>query len=179
MHIDFTQSPYNPQTKGWDIRKLTLINHGFNRYIKAGAKRHNISSGDLMPKTQNIIKRGQLRAFRYELPGGWKVIAGKTDADNDLLTFKIAKPDDWWFHVRGMAGSHIILVSRQDEKPDSKTLKQAAAVAAYHSKAREGGTVAVSCTRARYVKKPSDAKPGTVQIRKETVYKVRPALPET
>jgi predicted ribosome quality control (RQC) complex YloA/Tae2 family protein len=129
--------------------------------------------------TQNIIRRGRPRVYQYELPGGWKVIAGKTDADNDLLTFKIAKPDDWWFHVRGTAGSHVILASRPDEKPDSKTLKRAAAVAAYHSKAREGGVVAVSCTRARYVKKPSDAKPGTVEIRKESVFKVRPALPET
>jgi predicted ribosome quality control (RQC) complex YloA/Tae2 family protein len=132
-----------------------------------------------MPINQNIIKRGRPSVFQYELPDGWQVIAGKTDTDNDLLTFKIAKSDDWWFHVRGMSGSHVILVSRPDEKPDSKTLKRAAAVAAYHSKAREGGVVAVSCTRARYVKKPGDAKPGTVEIRKEKVLKVRPALPET
>ncbi len=132
-----------------------------------------------MPVGENIINRGRPRVYQYELPGGWKVIAGKTDSDNDLLTFKIAKPNDWWFHVRGTAGSHVILVSRPDEKPDNKTLKQAAAVAAYHSKAREGGVIAVSYTRARYVKKPRDAKPGTVEIRKEKVFKVRPALPET
>ena len=56
-------------------------------------------------------------------------------------------------------------------------LKMAAAIAAYHSKARQGGVVPVSATRARYVTKPHGAKPGTVQIRKEIVLKVRPALP--
>ncbi|MBW1646332.1 MAG: fibronectin-binding domain-containing protein, partial [Deltaproteobacteria bacterium] len=56
-------------------------------------------------------------------------------------------------------------------------LRQAAAIAAWHSKARQGGTVAVSCTKAKYVGKPRGAKPGTVQIRRETVLKVKPALP--
>lgn len=106
-------------------------------------------------------------------------MAGKTDTDNDQLTFKTAQPDDWWFHVRGTAGSHVILVSRRGKVPDNKTLKQAAAIAAYHSKAREAGIVSVSCTRARYVKKPRHVKPGTVEIRKESVFKVRPSLPET
>jgi predicted ribosome quality control (RQC) complex YloA/Tae2 family protein len=146
--------------------------------MKVVAERHNISSDDLMTTTQKTIERGLPRVYQYELPGGWRVIAGKTDTDNDLLTFKIAKPHDWWFHVRGTAGSHVILMSRPDEKPDNKTLKRAASIAAYHSKAREGGVVAVSCTLARYVKKPSDVKPGTVEIRKESVFKVRPALPE-
>jgi predicted ribosome quality control (RQC) complex YloA/Tae2 family protein len=56
-------------------------------------------------------------------------------------------------------------------------LKAAAAIAAYHSKARNAGVVPVSCTRAQNVSKPRGAKPGTVQIRKETTIKVRPGLP--
>jgi predicted ribosome quality control (RQC) complex YloA/Tae2 family protein len=75
-----------------------------------------------------------------------------------------------------MPGSHVILRARPDEDPDRETLKRAAAVAAFHSKARKGGIVAVSCTRARYVKKPMGARPGTVQIRKEIVFKVQPGL---
>jgi len=115
------------------------------------------------------------RLLEYELPGGWKVLVGRTDADNDRLSLKVARPDDWWFHVRGMPGSHVVLQCPADEDPDRETLKRAAAIAAYHSKAREGGVVAVSCTRARYVTKPRGAKAGTVQIRKEVVLKVRPA----
>jgi len=113
----------------------------------------------------------------YQLPGRWTVLVGKTDADNDRLSLKVAHPDDWWFHVRGMPGSHVILRVEEGREPDRETLKLAAAIAAYHSKAREGGVVAVSYTRARYVTKPRGAKPGTVEIRKESVLKVRPGLP--
>ncbi len=114
----------------------------------------------------------------YLLEGGWTVWAGKNDADNDRLSLKIARSDDWWFHVRGMPGSHVLLRVEPGQEPDRETLKRAAAVAAYHSKARTGGVVAVTGTLARYVTKPRGAKPGTVAIRKETLFKVRPAVPE-
>ena len=123
-----------------------------------------------------MTERVQHNIYEYELPGGWKVLAGKTDADNDFLSLKMAKPNDYWFHVRGMPGSHVILRAKPNEDPDRETLKRAAAVAAFHSKARNGGIVAVSCTRGRYVTKPRGAKPGSVQIRKESVFKVRPGL---
>ena len=90
----------------------------------------------------------------------------------------MAKPNDFWFHVRGMPGSHVVLRAKPNEDPDRETLKRAAAVAAFHSKARRGGVVSVSCTRARYVTKPKGAKPGSVHIRKESVFKIRPGLPE-
>jgi predicted ribosome quality control (RQC) complex YloA/Tae2 family protein len=122
-------------------------------------------------------REGDPRVYRYELPGGWIVLAGRTDSDNDRLSLEVAGPRDWWFHVRGMPGSHVILRAKPDEEPGRDLLKQAAAVAAYHSKARSGGVVAVSFTLARFVTKPGRTKPGTVQIRKERVLKVRPALP--
>jgi predicted ribosome quality control (RQC) complex YloA/Tae2 family protein len=118
------------------------------------------------------------RLLHYTLPGGWTVLVGRTDADNDRLSLHIAKPNDWWFHIRGMPGSHVLLLARPGDDPDRATLKRAAAVAAYHSKARTAGLVAVSCTRARYVTKPRDAPPGTVQIRKEIILKVRPEAPQ-
>lgn len=121
----------------------------------------------------------ETRLHEYELAGGWKVLVGRTDRDNDRLSIKLAGPDDWWFHVRGMPGSHVLLVARPGEEPDRDTLKQAAAIAAWHSKARSGGLTAVSCTRARFVTKPRGARPGTVHIRKESVLKVRPALPDS
>lgn len=120
----------------------------------------------------------EVTVYEYELPGGWKVLAGKTDEDNDTLSIRLAHPEDWWFHVRGMPGSHVLLRHRPDEEPDRETLKGAAAIAAYHSKAREGGMVSVSCTRAKNVTKPRGAKPGTVTIRRESLLKVRPGIPE-
>jgi predicted ribosome quality control (RQC) complex YloA/Tae2 family protein len=116
--------------------------------------------------------------LRCALPGGWQILVGRSDADNDRLSVRLAKPNDWWFHVRGMPGSHVLLRARPGDDPDRATLKRAAAIAAYYSKARTAGVVSVSCTRARYVTKPRDAPQGTVQIRKEVVLKVRPAAPE-
>jgi predicted ribosome quality control (RQC) complex YloA/Tae2 family protein len=113
----------------------------------------------------------------YRLPGGWTVLAGKTDADNDRLSLWVARPNDWWFHVRGMPGSHVILHHEAGLEPPRAILKLAAAIAAWHSKARGGGVTAVSGTPARNVSKPRGAKPGSVSIRREIVFKVRPELP--
>ena len=114
------------------------------------------------------------RLIEYALPGGWRVLVGKTESDNDRLSLEVARPDDWWLHVRGMPGSHVVLQGPPGVEADRATLKLAASIAAWHSKARTGGLVAVSATRARNVTKPRGARPGTVQIRKEEVLKVRP-----
>lgn len=116
------------------------------------------------------------KLYRYLLPGGWEVWAGKTDDDNDRLSLRLARANDWWFHVRGMPGSHVLLRVEEVE-PDRETLERAAAIAAYHSKARSGGRVAVSGTLAKNVSKPKGAKPGTVSIKRERVFKVKPELP--
>lgn len=116
------------------------------------------------------------KLYRYLLPGGWEVWAGKTDDDNDRLSLRLARANDWWFHVRGMPGSHVLL-RVEDIEPDRETLERAAAIAAHHSKARSGGRVAVSGTLAKNVSKPKGAKPGTVSIKRERVFKVKPELP--
>ncbi len=115
------------------------------------------------------------RVIMYTLPDGWQVLVGRTDADNDYLSFRVARPADWWFHVRGLPGSHVLLQGPPDAEPDRPTLERAAAIAAYHRKARHAGVVPVSGTHARDVTKPRGAKAGTVQIRHERVFKVRPA----
>ena len=116
------------------------------------------------------------RIFHYELPGGWLLLVGATAADNDILSTTIAAPDDWWFHVEAVPGSHVILQAKQGEEPARDTLRQAAAVAAYHSKARHAGTIPVYCTRARYVHKPRGVKTGTVEVARGTLLKVAPDI---
>lgn len=115
--------------------------------------------------------------WKYTLPGGWEVLAGKTNADNDLLSLRVAKASDLWFHVHGLPGSHVILRGPEGESPSNDLVKAAAAVAAWHSKARNAGTVPVSCTEAKNVSKPRGAEPGSVCIKREKTVKVRPALP--
>ena len=120
----------------------------------------------------------RLHEYRLDDPAGgegWVVLVGRSEQDNDRLSLKVARPDDWWFHVRGHPGSHVVLRG-EGRAPDRAVLEQAAAIAAWHSRLREGGSVAVSATRARFVTKPRGAKAGTVQIRKEKVLKVRPAV---
>ena len=118
------------------------------------------------------------RVVEYDLPDEWRVIIGRTAGDNDWLSIRVAHPRDWWFHVRSLPGSHTLLLAREHLDPDRDTLHLAARLAAYHSKARSAGVVPVSCTRAENVMKPKGTKTGTVQIRKETVLKVRPMTPD-
>ncbi len=115
--------------------------------------------------------------WEYEVDG-WLVWAGKKATDNDHLSLKVARNDDWWFHVSGTPGSHVVLFVREGADPPTSVVKAAASIAAYYSKQRGGGNVAVSGTRARYVTKDRGDKPGTVRIRKDRVFKVKPVLPE-
>ena len=128
-----------------------------------------------MAQPPSSLHHQQGRLITYTLPNGWHVLVGRTDADNDFLSFRVARPADWWFHIRGLPGSHVILQGPPGADPDRETLQRAAAIAAYHSKARDAGVVPVSGTRVRDVSKPRGAKTGTVQIRNERVFKVRPA----
>jgi len=121
--------------------------------------------------------RPQTAVYQYELSEGWTVLAGRTDTDNDRLSLALADPDDWWFHAHGVPGSHVLLKAHPGQEPSRAILKEAAAIAAFHSKARMAGTVPVVATQARHVSKPKEAKAGTVCIRKETIIKVRPAIP--
>ena len=57
----------------------------------------------------------------YVLPGDWRVLAGRTDAANDYLSLKLARPGDLWFHIRGMPGSHVVLRVPSGEAPDRAT----------------------------------------------------------
>ena len=117
-------------------------------------------------------------AFIYYLGTEFVIIAGRTSKDNDFISLKAAGQSDWWFHVKGVPGSHVLLRALNDAEPTKKQLEVAASTAAYYSKARTAGVVPVSYTLAKNVTKPSGSPPGTVYIKKEQVLKVRPGIPE-
>jgi predicted ribosome quality control (RQC) complex YloA/Tae2 family protein len=116
------------------------------------------------------------RILYYELPGEWSLLVGVSDADNDYLSIELSQPEDWWFHADKVPGSHVILRAKADEDPSAETLRQAASIAAYHSKARNAGIIPVHCTRARYVTKPRGVKTGTVNVKHGKILKVRPDI---
>ena len=104
---------------------------------------------------------------------------GKSSSDNDTLTFKHAGPHDYWMHVRGSSGSHVVLKSRSGGRfdPPKEILRAAARIAAWYSKMKKAGMVPVAYCERKYVKKPKNAPPGTVTLQREEVIFVEPALP--
>ena len=114
----------------------------------------------------------------YQLSDDFVVIAGKTAKDNDFISFKVAGPNDWWFHSHGVPGSHVLLRSLNGAEPDKKTLETAASIALWHSKAKNAGVAPVSMTMAVNVTKPRGVPTGTVNITKDKTLKVRPGLPK-
>ncbi|HOS65313.1 MAG TPA: NFACT RNA binding domain-containing protein [Candidatus Latescibacteria bacterium] len=119
-----------------------------------------------------------IRPRRYRTKdGGWLVLVGRNDDENDALSLKATAPDDLWFHAQGCPGSHVVLKKEgRKEQPGRQAIAEAAAVAAYWSKARGSSKVGVSYTLGKYVTKPRGSPPGTVTIRHEKLITVPPAL---
>lgn len=92
---------------------------------------------------------------------GYDIYVGKNNFQNDELTFKFAAGNDWWFHAKGIPGSHVVVKSRGDELPDS-TFEDAARLAAHYSKGRGQEKVEIDYTEKKNVKKPGGGKPGFV-----------------
>lgn len=118
-----------------------------------------------------------MKIKKYVSGNGIEIWVGMDDYSNDQLSIKVAHANDWWFHVSGMPGSHVLLRCGEAKLDVQKSdLQEAAALAAWFSKMRQGGKVAVHYCLAQYVKKPRGAKPGTVTIAREKKITVRPAL---
>jgi predicted ribosome quality control (RQC) complex YloA/Tae2 family protein len=115
---------------------------------------------------------------RYIIEGKYQVYVGKDSQNNDLLTVKFAKQNDYWFHARSVPGSHVVLrTENTKENMPKNILKKAAAIAAFHSKAKTAGLSPVSYTQKKYVVKKKGMEPGKVALLKEEVLLVRPEIP--
>ncbi len=99
------------------------------------------------------------REFRTS--GGFRVLVGRNNRQNDQLTMKDADHRDLWFHTQKIHGSHVILCTGGRE-PEDADLVEAAKLAAWYSQARESGNVPVDYTPVKNVKKPAGARPGMV-----------------
>jgi len=106
------------------------------------------------------------------------VYVGKNASNNDELTFGFAKTNDYWFHSRGVGGSHCVLKLSKGKMPSKELIERAAQIAAYFSKARNSKFVPVSYTQRKYVRKPKGAPAGTVLLEREEVIFVTPKIPD-
>lgn len=124
-------------------------------------KEELIESGYI--KRKGGTKRARIKSlpFHYISSDGYDIYVGKNNYQNDELTFKTATGNDWWFHVKKIPGSHVIVKSRNEELPD-RTFEEAARLAAYYSKGREQDKVEIDYLQKKNVKKPAGAKPGFV-----------------
>ncbi len=113
-------------------------------------------------KNKKPQKSAPLRApLKFETSGGFTVLVGKNNLQNDELTFRVASKNDFWFHVKNRPGSHTILIC-EGREPSDTDLTEAATLAAKNSTASGDDRAEVDYTRAKNVKKPSGAKPGFV-----------------
>ncbi|GMQ81959.1 MAG: NFACT family protein [Rhodothermia bacterium] len=116
---------------------------------------------------------------RYLLSDGYEVWVGKNAKQNDKLTTQEARKYDLWLHARGVTGSHTVLrVPRRQETPPARIVEKAAAIAAWHSKARTSELAPVIVAEKRYVRKPRKSPLGTVVVEREKVLIVKPEIPE-
>lgn len=115
--------------------------------------------------------QGPAKPLSSTLIDGSRIWIGKNNRQNDEVTFKIAKPQDLWFHVKDIPGSHVIL---QATEPAPEIITKVARIAAYFSQARHSSKVPVDFTKKKFVKKPSGAKPGFVIYEEQQTLFVTP-----
>lgn len=101
------------------------------------------------------------KPFHYISSDGYDIYVGRNNFQNDELTFKFAAGNDWWFHAKKMAGSHVVVKTQDGELPD-RTFEEAGRLAAYYSKGRTAPKVEIDYIQKKHVKKPAGAKPGFV-----------------
>ena len=123
------------------------------------------------------MKAVKSRPLRFVSSGGYTLLVGRNNTQNDQLTFKLADKGDLWFHVKDLPGSHVILVCGGEEPPEAD-YTEACALAAYYSKAT-GDRVAVDYTRVKNIKKPQGSRPGFVTYKTNFTAYVKPMSGES
>jgi len=112
------------------------------------------------------------RTFRSS--DGLPILVGKSGPGNDRLTWRLARPHDLWFHVQGSPGSHVVVRLNKGKPVPPHTLREAAQLAAYYSRARGQIKVPVDYALRKYLRKPKAAAPGVVLLSQEKTIVVRP-----
>jgi predicted ribosome quality control (RQC) complex YloA/Tae2 family protein len=118
------------------------------------------------------------RPYRTIVVGGFEILVGRGDEDNEVLTFEIAESEDLWLHVAGgTPGSHVVVRNPTKQEVPREVVESAAAAAAWYSKARDAAKVEVHVCRVSDVSKPRGAPLGLVELARWKSVRVRPAIP--
>jgi predicted ribosome quality control (RQC) complex YloA/Tae2 family protein len=135
-----------------------------------------VKAGHVRAKKGKWLKGARSRPLTLTSPDGLTILVGRNSRQNDEVTFRRAKGDDWWFHARGVPGAHVI-VRAEGQELSPNTLRRAAELAAYFSRSRDEASVVVDYTRRRHVRRIPRAAPGLVTYSGEQTIRVTPRSP--
>lgn len=147
--------------------------------------RNELVENGYLRRRKNAFRPGAAKnktaPYEYHTSDGLRILIGRNNKENDLLTFKTAGSKDIWFHTKDIPGSHAILFTGgvSLDEISEKAIFETAALAAYHSKARESENVPVDYVPVRFVKKPNGAKPGMVIFTNNRTVWVNPKTPDS
>ena len=122
----------------------------------------------LTPLKEQRERNAQVKAAPYRTfisLSGTEIWVGKTAKDNEKLTFSLARGTDWWLHVSGFSGSHVIIKTLKGQEPDNETLLDALQLALHYSQAKRQGASEICVTQQKFVKR-FKGQVGKVQISK-------------
>ncbi len=114
------------------------------------------------PQSKKRTETKKSSPMHFVSEDGFDIYVGKNNTQNDYLTLRFANSGDIWFHTKNIHGSHTVIKLGIKKDVPEGTMRRAAELAAYYSKARESSQVPVDYTSIKNVKKPSGAKPGMV-----------------
>ncbi|MEE8576572.1 MAG: NFACT family protein [candidate division Zixibacteria bacterium] len=164
------------EISGAEVENLRSIGSELERDFEQAKQHYASDLASLLPKEST--RRENLPRLPYReqmLPSGLTIYVGRDGADNDRTTFEFARPYELWFHAQQCAGSHVVIkFPNKSFVPSKQEIEETAAVAAFHSKARNDSLVPVIYTQRRYVRKPRKAKAGLVTVEREKSLMVRP-----
>lgn len=155
-HLDSIRTALEIAQKEEDLTQVKeeLIQYGY-------MKRHQKNASPRLGKGKEKKPKITSQPLHYLSSDGYHIYVGKNNFQNDELTFHFSNGSDWWFHAKGIPGSHVIVKFEGKPLPD-RVFEEAGALAAYYSKQRESEKVEIDYVERKNVKKPNGAKPGFV-----------------
>jgi predicted ribosome quality control (RQC) complex YloA/Tae2 family protein len=158
----------------FDIETLTALVEELRETGILSARSRGAGSGAKGKKKES----GQpLEPRRFRLSSGAVALAGRSARSNEELTFRIAQPEDLWFHAVSTPGAHVVLRVPSGVEACGEDIEETAAVAAFFSKARGSTSADILYTPRKNIRKIPGAPPGTVSVTRFRTVRVRPALP--
>lgn len=158
------------ELKGWETALVRVLQVETPKALETAAAAHDLIRVEPPPPRPRKRREGAPATHeprRFVSTDGREIWVGRSSPGNEHLTFRLARPHDLWLHVEDYGGSHVVVRNAKGQSVPPRTLREAAQLAAFFSKARNAGKVPVHYTSVRFVRRPKRGKPGTVLLTQE------------